>query len=342
MRDSISLCNFPYILSKHKHWELMSIQQIIRNLFIGLILPCLLLSSCALIGLEEEEEETTTTASNSPSDDSPSDDDAGSGATTPVVITEYIHSSLPSDWRSEYQTIKSNLSDIFPLYAANYSKVDIFAWHGDTSNPYTAQGLSNPCGACISGVSQDHLHMILQISAFEIDNNLYHRYSVIAHEYYHLYQTSISDNFWDFGVKWLIEGAAASVESIYMQQYYNYSYFTNDFPSLSSKTNTTPEIYEDYNSSSDDINYSSSVYLILHLSKKLMNAGHSEATAFRMIFKDFLEQHPTSTNWKTIFQSTFGFTVDQFYADVKNVSSPAIDSTVLPSTNLTLQEIFSE
>ena len=127
MRDSIILCNFPYIQSKLKYWELMSIQQIIRNLFIGLILPCLLLSSCALIGLEEEEEETTTTASNSPSDDSPSDDDAGSGATTPVVITEYIHSSLPSDWRSEYQTIKSNLSDIFPLYAANYSKVDIFA-----------------------------------------------------------------------------------------------------------------------------------------------------------------------------------------------------------------------
>jgi len=61
-----------------------------------------------------------------------------------------------------------------------------------------------------------------------------------------------------------------------------------------------------------------------------------------MIFKDFLEQHPTSTNWKTIFQSTFGFTVDQFYADVKNVSSPAIDSTVLPSTSLTLQEIFLE
>ena len=147
----------------------MRIQQIIQNLFIGLILPCLLLSSCALIGLEEEEEETTTTASNSPSDD-----DEGSGATTPVVITEYIHISLHSDWQSEYQTIKSNLSDIFPLYAANYSKVDIFAWHGDTSNPYTAQGLSNPCEACISGVSQDHLHMILQISAFEIDNNLYH------------------------------------------------------------------------------------------------------------------------------------------------------------------------
>lgn len=41
----------------------MRIQQIIQNLFIGLILPCLLLSSCALIGLEEEEETTSTASS---------------------------------------------------------------------------------------------------------------------------------------------------------------------------------------------------------------------------------------------------------------------------------------
>ncbi len=124
----------------------MRIGKLFGTLLIALVISSMMITSCALIGLEEEEEETST-ASSQPSDDSPSDDDEGSGATTPVEITEYIHSSLPSDWRSEYQTIKSNLSDIFPLYAANYSKVDIFAWHGDTSNPYTAQGLNNPCGA---------------------------------------------------------------------------------------------------------------------------------------------------------------------------------------------------
>ena len=71
----------------------------------------------------------------------------------------------------------------------------------------------------------------------EINNNEFlqdhiHRYSVIAHEYFHTYQMTLNkhankydDHPTSFKTKWLIEGSAASFESIYIQQHYNENYF---------------------------------------------------------------------------------------------------------------------
>ena len=41
-----------------------------------------------------------------------------------------------------------------------------------------------------------------------------------------------------------------------------------------------------------DVNYSSSVFLVLVLVKELQLAGHSEAEAFKLIFKDFMQANP--------------------------------------------------
>ena len=42
--------------------------------------------------------------------------------TTPVTFTENLHSSLPEEWVTEYNTIKEKLLNIFPLYQKYYHR----------------------------------------------------------------------------------------------------------------------------------------------------------------------------------------------------------------------------
>ena len=61
--------------------------------------------------------------------------------------------------------------------------------------------------------------MVLEIPDDEFKYNSNHRFSVIAHEYFHVYQMSLSKQFYDGNIelKWMSEGGAASFESIYIQ-----------------------------------------------------------------------------------------------------------------------------
>ena len=130
----------------------------------------------------------------------------------------------------------------------------------------------------------------------EINNNEFlqdhiHRYSVIAHEYFHTYQMTLNkhgnkydDHPTSFKTKWLIEGSAASFESIYIQQHYNENYFLSAQDQVDPAATKNPAIFESYNSHGKDTNYSSSVFLVLLVSKELQLLGHSESQAFRLIF----------------------------------------------------------
>ena len=65
--------------------------------------------------------------------------------------------------------------------------------------------------------------MVLEIPNDEFTWNSMHRFSVVAHEYFHVYQMSLSKEFYDGNIelKWLSEGTAASFESLYIQQFYS-------------------------------------------------------------------------------------------------------------------------
>ena len=115
-----------------------------------------------------------------------------------------------------------------------------------------------------------------------------HRYSVIPQEYFHSYQMSFSKNFHDGSIelKWIAEGSAASIESIYIQQYYNY--FKNQQNKVNIALVNHPKIFENYNNYKvEDINYSSSVFMVLALSKELQSLNYLEKDAFKIIFKYF-------------------------------------------------------
>ena len=137
------------------------------------------------------------------------------------IFNYNIHESLPSEWVSEFYTIMNNLETIIPAKPTTYQdNMSIYSWVDNVDKPYK-NDIGNTTGACICGNSKER-YMVLEIPEDEFKYNQLHRYSVIAHEYFHVYQMSLSESFFDGDIelKWLSEGTAASFESIYIQQFY--------------------------------------------------------------------------------------------------------------------------
>tara|TARA_B100000902_G_scaffold68852_1_gene74861 strand:- start:54 stop:1082 length:1029 start_codon:yes stop_codon:yes gene_type:complete len=263
----------------------------------------------------------------------------------PIDIIYNVHESLPNDWVSEFYTIIDNLSELIPANQNYFDELTIYAWNSSVQDPYP--GI---VGGQYIGGSDDGLIMVLEIYDMEFVWDHMHRYSVIAHEYFHVYQLSINEpmnqpngqyNPSGFDIKWLIEGTAAVFESMYVQNYYNYNYFINDliYADLSYSIHTNPSIFESYNSDNIDINGSSSVFMVLVLAKELIELGHSEEDAFKMIFKDFMLTGARNSNWESYFLETFGFSVYDFYTSLQLY--PLNLQGVVPSSSLSLQQIFN-
>ena len=145
---------------------------------------------------------------------------------TEFIFTNNIHSSLPAEWTTEFHKIMKILNDLIPIKPNNYFyELPIYAWNSSIDKPYSDK-IGNASGASISGqgASVNGKIMILEINKDEFEWNQMHRYSVICHEYYHVYKMSISQNFFDgnkkIELKWMSEDGAATFESLYIQQHY--------------------------------------------------------------------------------------------------------------------------
>tara|TARA_Y100000994_G_scaffold157986_1_gene129466 strand:+ start:624 stop:1487 length:864 start_codon:yes stop_codon:yes gene_type:complete len=257
------------------------------------------------------------------------------------IFNYNIHESLPSEWVSEFYTIMNNLETIIPAKPTNYQdNMSIYSWVDNVDKPYK-NDIGNTTGACICGNSKER-YMVLEIPEDEFKYNQLHRYSVIAHEYFHVYQMSLSESFFDGDIelKWLSEGTAASFESIYIQQFYQSNYFLEAQTQVHNSVINNPIIFEKFNSSKDeDINYASSVFMALALTKELQKIGRTENEAFRLIYKDFWELNPTDNNWKNKFEELFNITVEQFYNSLENYTNDI--SSVTPSESLKIENIFT-
>ena len=264
--------------------------------------------------------------------------------TPPIDIIYNIHESLPIDWVTEFYIIMDNLTDIIPANQNYFEDLNIYAWNSNVEDPYP--GIQ---GGSYVGGSDQGFYMVLEINELEFEWNHMHRYSVIAHEYFHVYQLSINEpmnepnggyNPNTFSIKWLIEGTATTFESIYIQEYYDYNYFTNElaYTNISDLIHTDPSIFESYNSNNIDINYTSSVFMVLVLAKELIELGHSEDDTFKMIFKEFMLTGAKNSDWENFFLDIFGFSVDDFYDSLQSYTLNLED--VIPSSSLSLQQIF--
>ena len=262
-----------------------------------------------------------------------------------INITYNIHESLPEGWIDEFYIIMENLSDLIPAYQNYFENLTVYAWNSNVEDPY--EGIQ---GGTYIGGSEDGFIMVLEINEMEFEWDSMHRYSVIAHEYFHVYQLSINQpmnepnggyNPNTFSIKWLIEGSATTFESIYLQNNYNYNYFINDLShtNISNFIHTNPSIFENYDSNNLDINYTSSVFMVLALAKELINLGYSEEEAFTMIFREFMLTGAKNSNWEDYFVDIFGFSVNEFYESLQ--SYPLNLEDIVPSTSLSLTQIFN-
>jgi len=252
-----------------------------------------------------------------------------------------IHESLPQDWETEFYLIMGNLIELLPIKSrSGFYYAPVFAWNENANLPYSAiigfHGGSSISGGSWSDVGGPVLWMQLEIPNQEIMWEHIHRFTVIPHETFHIHQIAKSP---DFRIKWMMEGSAATFESLYAQQYYGVNYFMQAQTHVETKYVNEPELLELY--SSEDINYSSSVFVTLVLAKELQKLNYSEEASFRLIFKDFYAKSPNNENWETIFEEVFGMSVNDFYVNVVPTYTADIE-TVLPSENLTLQAIFQE
>jgi hypothetical protein len=257
------------------------------------------------------------------------------------VFNYNLHESLPSEWIAEFYMIMSNLESTIPAEPKSYlDNMSIYSWVDNVDKPYKNM-IGNTTGACICGNNKER-YMVLEIPNNEFKYNQLHRFSVIAHEYFHVYQMSLSKRFYDGDIelKWMSEGTAASFESLYIQQFYGSNYFLEAQTSVHISAINNPKIFETFDASRDeDMNYSSSVFMALALTKELQKIGKTEEEAFRLIYKDFWLLNPTDNNWKQKFEELFTFSVETFYNSLGQYTNDI--STVLPSEKLKIQDIFN-
>ena len=253
-----------------------------------------------------------------------------------------IHSSLRNDWVNEFNLVMNNLDKVIPVEPTNYrSSLNIFTWNSSTDKPFKNK-IGNATGMRFS-TSEYGIFIVLEIPPDEFKYNRQFSYSnfrtisVIPHEYFHAFQFSLSNNFFD--IKWLVEGAAASFESLYTQQYYNKNHFKWAQNKVNIAVVNNPEIFESYDESrEEDKNYSSSVFMVLALVKELKKLDFTEEKAFKLIFNDFRRKNPSKDNWKKVFQEVFNITLENFYLSLKNYTNDI--NSVLPSESLKLENIF--
>ena len=258
-----------------------------------------------------------------------------------------IHSSLRNDWVNEFNLVMNNLDKVIPVKPTNYfCSLDIYLWNSSADKPFKNK-IGNATGMRFS-MSEYGIFIVLEIPPDEFKYNRQFSYSnfrtisVIPHEYFHAFQQSLSKNFDDskFKIKWLSEGAASTIESLYSQQYYNINYFKKDQKYVNIAVVNNPEIFESYRlSGEEDMNYSSSVFMVLALVKELKKLDFTEEKAFKLILNDFWRKNPSDDNWKKVFQEVFNITLEDFYLSLKNYTSDM--SSVLPSKSLKLENIFS-
>jgi hypothetical protein len=264
-------------------------------------------------------------------------------SSTEFTFINNMHASLPDEWILEFNEIMGTLQNVIPINSTNYFyELPIYAWNSIVESPFQNK-IGTASGASISGNGQaiNGKFMVLEIPKEEFDGNYMHRLSVICHEYYHAYQMSLSKHFFDGNIelKWMSEGAAATFESLYLQQHYSYGYFEEAQNNVDVAVINSPWIFEKYDTSGDkDSNYSSSVFMFLALSKELQNAGLSEPQVFKLILKEFWINNPTNENWKVTFEETFNMRVGDFYESLKFYDNNI--NTVTPNEELTLESIY--
>ena len=213
---------------------------------------------------------------------------------------EHFH-NVPADWESKFRRVMGNLTGRLGFY-----DIDIVAWPS-SDDPPIIHGKRLKGGQYVSGVkdanSRERVLMVLEIPESERKRKHPHMLSVIAHEYFHVYQRHVNPSLnRGFSIKWLIEGSAAVFESMYLndfEQIGDYSKSAQLRHAVPADFGAKMEKYENR-----EVNYGTSTAMVLFAYR---NMGFQ-----RMV--DFWKRQPNDENWKQIFEDVFDVSVERFYA----------------------------
>ena len=255
-----------------------------------------------------------------------------------------ISNNLPEDWIEEFKSIMNYLNELIPVKSRisstprdGKSEMHIFSWTSIEESPFK-EIIGDASGACICG-NEYGRYMLLEINNNEFIYNNSHRFLVIVHEYFHTFQINASQNEPPF-LKFLMEGAAATLESLYSQEFFNENYFLDAQKNVTNNAISSPHLFEEHGE--PEINYADSVFIFLALVKELQTRNNiSEIEALKKVYVEWWKSGRDGLVTKEIlFEQVFGFSLNSFYESLKSYT-PDIN-TVLPSENIRLEEIFEE
>jgi hypothetical protein len=263
-----------------------------------------------------------------------------------------IHENLPKKWVTEFKNIMDVLQEVLPIQnnMNDYLKspgMDIYAWKS-TKNPFP-EVKNNMKDSCICG---DGSTRWMQLDIYPQDwtssRNRIRTYSVIAHEYFHVYQISLSENKLSDreSPKWLTEGGAKVFEEMYVKQYYKKDLLKADIKETKrwsiKKVTKEPHLYEKHKTSNKrgmDDNYTGSAFMLLALVNELKKNNISEEEAFELVFREFWIQRGKN-DWPKAFKDTFEMSHDEFYERLSKYKRKDLKK-ILPSKSLKIQDIFN-
>ncbi|MDA7510123.1 hypothetical protein N8612_00470 [Verrucomicrobia bacterium] len=222
-----------------------------------------------------------------------------------VMAEEYFH-DVPAKWESEFRRVMKNLRTCLGEF-----DIDIVAWPSSDKAPFL-DGKRVAGGQYVSGrrdgSGKDRIMMVLEIDVSELEGGHPHMLSVIAHEYFHVYQRLQNPSLnRGLSIKWLIEGSAAVFESMYLRDFEQVSDYAETAQLRHAKSSEFGAKMEEYEN--QEVNYGTSTAMVLSACKEF---GFQ-----RMV--DFWKRQPSDENWKQIFEEIFGISVERFYEEGKGV-----------------------
>jgi uncharacterized repeat protein (TIGR02543 family) len=220
--------------------------------------------------------------------------------------------------------------------------VSVYSWLAAGPKPFLS--IIGDTDQCICGAVNNKLVMSLQLTEGLLNEVANSKYALLAHEFFHVYQMYLSKGF-DQRVFWLIEGQAATVESLYLKEFINDSGYIMKFlieedSASFDEAIQNVESYESYNGFNSvygqygDI----TIFMNLSLAKILQEQGNSEKESFKIIFEDYWKTDPNDSNWKIKFEEVFGISTSEFYQRLNEFKTNP--ENLVPE--ISLSEIFEK
>ena len=266
----------------------------------------------------------------------------------PFQFEYNLHSSLDdfAFYKDSISSVFLRLSEMMPIetyYDGNneINGVAVYSWLAGGSKPYLS--IIGDTDQCICGVINNKLVMSLQLQEGDFNEGANFKYALLAHEFFHVYQIYLSKGF-DQGVFWLIEGQAATVESLYLKEFINDSgyimnFLNKNYTSFDEGIQNV-ESYESYNGFNSVIGQYGDITIFMNLSlaKILQEQGNSEKESFKIIFEDYWKTDPNDSNWKIKFEEVFGISTSDFYQRLNEFKTNP--ENLVPE--ISLSEIFEK